>query len=111
MASVGLTEEQVKQNGNEYRVGKFPFSASGRAKCMDETEGLVKIIADAKTDRVLGVHIFGPRASDLIAECVTIMEFCWLPKISAYCACASDLVGIGRRKCCGWFGWGRRSHV
>ena len=75
VASVGLTEEQVKQSGREYRVGKFPFSASGRAKCMDESEGMVKILADAKTDRVIGVHIFGPRASDLIAECVTIMEF------------------------------------
>jgi dihydrolipoamide dehydrogenase len=75
VSSVGLTEEQVKQSGVEYRVGRFPFSASGRAKCMDESEGLVKIIADAKTDRVLGTHIFGPRASDLIAECVTTMEF------------------------------------
>jgi dihydrolipoamide dehydrogenase len=75
VASVGLTEERVKQLGKEYRAGKFPFSASGRAKCMDETEGVVKILTDAKTDRVLGVHIFGPRASDLIAECVTLMEF------------------------------------
>src|SRR5439155_7140657 len=61
--------------GREYRVGKFPFSANPRAKTMDETEGLVKVIADAKTDRVLGVHIFGPRASDLIQEAVTVMEF------------------------------------
>ena len=75
VANVGLTEEQVKETRKEYRVGKFPFSASGRAKCMDETEGLVKILTDARTDRVLGVHIFGPRASDLIAECVTILEF------------------------------------
>jgi len=75
VAAVGLTEEQLKQSGKEYRVGKFPFLASGRAKCMDETEGIVKILTDAKTDRVLGAHIFGPRASDLIAECVTIMEF------------------------------------
>ncbi len=75
VSSVGLTEEQVKESGTEYRVGKFPFSASGRAKCMDETEGLVKILTNAKTDRVLGVHIFGARASDMIAECVTIMEF------------------------------------
>jgi dihydrolipoamide dehydrogenase len=75
VASVGLTEEQLKQSGREYRTGKFPFSASGRAKCMNETEGLVKVLADASTERVLGVHIFGPRASDLIAECVTIMEF------------------------------------
>ena len=75
VASVGLTEEQVKQSGREYRVGKFPFSANPRARCMDETEGLVKILADAKTDRVLGVHIFGPRASDMIAETTAVMEF------------------------------------
>ena len=75
VASVGQTEEQVKQSGREYKVGKFPFSANPRARCMDETEGLVKILADAKTDRVLGVHIFGPRASDLIAEAVAVMEF------------------------------------
>ncbi len=75
VASVGLTEEQVKESGKEYRTGKFPFSASGRAKCLDETEGLVKVLADAKTDRLLGVHIFGPRASELIAEAVTALEF------------------------------------
>jgi dihydrolipoamide dehydrogenase len=75
VASVGLTEEQLKEKGVEYRVGKFKFSATGRAKAMDEQDGFVKVLADAKTDRVLGVHILGPRASDLIAECVTIMEF------------------------------------
>jgi dihydrolipoamide dehydrogenase len=75
MASVGITEEQAKERGGEYRVGKFPFLASGRAKAMDEAEGIVKVIADAATDRVLGVHIFGPRASDMIAEAVTTMEF------------------------------------
>ena len=75
MASVGITEEQAKEKGLDYRVGKFPFLANGRAKAMDETEGFVKILADAKTDRVLGVHIFGPRASDMIAEAVTTMEF------------------------------------
>ena len=75
MASVGITEEQAKERGLDYRVGKFPFLANGRAKAMDETEGLVKILADAKTDRVLGVHIIGPRASDMIAEAVTTMEF------------------------------------
>jgi dihydrolipoamide dehydrogenase len=75
LASVGLTEEQVKAGGREYRVGKFPFTANPRARCMDETEGMVKILADARTDRVLGVHILGPRASELIAECVTVMEF------------------------------------
>jgi dihydrolipoamide dehydrogenase len=75
VASVGLTEEQVKATGKEYRVGKFPFSSNGRAKCMDETEGFVKILTDGQTDRILGVHIFGPRASDLIAELVAVMEF------------------------------------
>lgn len=75
MASVGITEEQAKERGLSYKVGKAPFAANGRAKAMDEKEGLVKIIADAKTDRVLGVHIIGPRASDLIAEAVTTMEF------------------------------------
>jgi dihydrolipoamide dehydrogenase len=75
VASVGKTEEQLKEANVEYRIGKFPFVASGRAKCMDETEGFVKVLADKATDRVLGVHIFGPRASDMIAEAVAIMEF------------------------------------
>jgi len=75
VASVGQTEEQVKETGRQYRVGKFPFAANGRARCLDETEGLVKVIADAKTDRLLGVHIFGPRASELIAEAVLAMEY------------------------------------
>ena len=75
MASVGITEEQAKQDGLKYHVGKFPFMANGRAKAMDETEGVVKVLADATTDRVLGVHILGPRASDMIAEAVTTMEF------------------------------------
>jgi len=75
LAAVGLTEEQVKDAGREYHVGKFPFAANGRARCLDETDGFVKIIADAKSDRVLGVHILGPRASELIAEAVSVMEF------------------------------------
>jgi dihydrolipoamide dehydrogenase len=75
VASVGQTEEQLKEKGIEYRVGKFKFMATARAKAMDETDGWVKVLADAKTDRVLGVHILGPRASELIAECVTIMEY------------------------------------
>lgn len=75
LASVGQTEEELKAAGKEVRIGTFPFMANGRAKAMDEAEGLVKVIADAKTDRVLGVHIFGPRASDMIAEAVTVLEF------------------------------------
>jgi dihydrolipoamide dehydrogenase len=75
VASVGQTEEQVKESGRPYRVGRFPFSANGRARCLDETEGIVKCLADAKTDRLLGAHIFGPRASELIAEYVLAMEY------------------------------------
>ncbi len=75
MASVGITEEQAKERGIDYRVGKFPFQINGRAKAMGETEGVVKILAETKTDRVLGVHILGPRASDMIAEAVAVMEF------------------------------------
>ncbi len=74
-ASVGATEEQLKAAGVEYRSGSFPFSANARAKAIGMTEGQVKILADAKTDRVLGVHILGPRASDMIAEAVVAMEF------------------------------------
>jgi dihydrolipoyl dehydrogenase len=75
LAAVGKTEDQLKEAGIEYRVGKFPFLASGRARAMDEIEGTVKVLADAKNDRLLGVHIFGPRASDMIAEAVTTIEF------------------------------------
>jgi dihydrolipoamide dehydrogenase len=75
IASVGITEEEAKAAGADYRVGKFPFSANGRARAMGETDGLVKLIADARTDRLLGAHILGPRASDLIAELALAMEF------------------------------------
>jgi len=74
LAGVGSTEEQLKDKGVDYRVGKFPFAANGRAKCMDAAEGQVKILADAQTDRVLGMHILGPRASDLIAEGAVAIE-------------------------------------
>ena len=75
VASVGLTEEQVKARDIPYCTGTYPFSGAGRARAMGETEGFVKLIAHAKTDRVLGVHIIGPRAADMIAECVLAMEF------------------------------------
>ena len=74
LASVGMTEEEAAERG-EIAVGKFPFLANGRAKAMDEKEGQVKIVADAKTDRILGAHIVGPRASDMIAELAVAMEF------------------------------------
>jgi dihydrolipoamide dehydrogenase len=75
LAQVGYTEEDAIKAGHQIKIGKFPFLANGRAKGMDETAGLVKIIADAKTDRVLGVHILGAHASDMIAEAVMAMEF------------------------------------
>ena len=75
VASVGLTEEQVKARNIDYCTGTYPFSGAGRARCMGETEGFVKVIAHKKTDRILGVHIIGPRAADMIAECVLAVEF------------------------------------
>lgn len=75
LAAVGLTEEQVQEAGTPYKVGKFPFAATGRARCLDEIDGLVKVITDAATDRILGLHVLGPRASDLIAEGVLGLEF------------------------------------
>ena len=75
IAWVGKTEEQLQTEGKEYRVGSFPFMATGRARAMGETSGFVKIQGDAKTDRILGIHIFGPNASELIAEAVVAMEF------------------------------------
>jgi len=74
-AGVGMTEEQVKATGLPYRSGRFNFAALGRARCMDETEGFVKILAHQESDRILGVHIVGPRASDLIAEAAAVMSF------------------------------------
>jgi len=75
VASVGLTEEQVKEREVPYCVGSYPFSGAGRARCMGEMDGFVKLIAHSKTDRILGIHIIGPRAADMIAEGVLAMEF------------------------------------
>jgi dihydrolipoamide dehydrogenase len=75
IASVGKTEEELKAAGVAYNVGKFPFTANARAKVNLTTEGFVKILADAKTDRVLGVHILGPDAGNMIGEAAIAMEF------------------------------------
>jgi dihydrolipoamide dehydrogenase len=75
IASVGNTEEELREAGIAYNVGKFPFTATARAKVNLTTEGFVKILADAKTDRVLGVHIFGADAGNMIAEAAIAMEF------------------------------------
>jgi len=75
LASVGLSEEAARAQGHQVRVGKHLFRANGRAHCMDQIDGLVKIVADAKTDRLLGAHVLGPQASHLIGEAVVAMEF------------------------------------
>jgi len=75
VAGVGKTEEQLKADGVDYKVGKFPFTANSRARATGDTDGLVKILADKRSDKVLGVHILGPLAGDILAEAVTVMEF------------------------------------
>ena len=75
LKKVGRTEEELKEAGIAYKVGKFPFTANGRARAMRHTDGFVKVLADAETDRVLGVHIIGLGAGDLIAEASVLMEF------------------------------------
>ena len=75
VASVGKTEEELKAAGVAYKIGKFPFTANGRAKANHATDGFVKILADEKTDRVLGVHIVAANASEMIAEAAVLMEF------------------------------------
>ncbi len=75
IAWVGRTEQQLKADGVAYKAGTFPFLANGRARALGDTTGMVKMLADAKTDEILGVHIVGPMASELIAECVVAMEF------------------------------------
>lgn len=75
VSGVGATEQDLKQKGIEYKVGKFPFIASGRAKASNESAGFVKVLADKKTDEILGVHMIGPRAADMIGEAVVAMEF------------------------------------
>src|SRR5690606_5142755 len=75
VAAVGKTEEELKEAGVDYKEGKFPMRALGRSRASGDTDGLVKILTDAKTDEVLGVHMIGARVADLIAEAVTAMEF------------------------------------
>ncbi|MEB0249320.1 dihydrolipoyl dehydrogenase, partial [Mucilaginibacter sp. 5B2] len=75
VAAVGYTEEQLKEAGTKYKVGSFPFKASGRARASGDLDGFVKVLADATTDEILGVHMIGPRVADMIAEAVIAMEF------------------------------------
>ena len=82
VASVGITEDEAKAQGLSIKVGKFSFMANSRARAVDDAEGMVKMIADAKTDKILGVHIMGANAGELIHECCVAME---------YGACSEDL--------------------
>ena len=75
VASIGKTEEQLKNLNIKYKIGKFPFMANSRAKAINEPQGFVKILADEKTDKVLGTHIIGPNAGEMIAEIAIAMEF------------------------------------
>lgn len=75
VAGVGFTEEQLKKDGRKYKTGSFPFKASGRARASMDTDGLIKVLADETTDEILGVHMIGPRAADMIGEAVVAMEF------------------------------------
>ena len=75
VATIGKTEEPLKKQNISYKIGKFPFMANSRAKAIDEPEGFVKILADNSTDKVLGVHIIGPHAGEMIAEMAVAMEF------------------------------------
>ncbi|MEP7263743.1 MAG: FAD-dependent oxidoreductase, partial [Bacteroidota bacterium] len=75
VAAVGYTEEELKEKNISYKTGSFPFKASGRARASMDTDGFVKVLADKTTDEILGVHIIGPRAADMIAEAVVAMEY------------------------------------
>lgn len=75
VASVGFTEEQLKENGTAYKSGQFSFRASGRARAAEESDGFIKVLSDAQTDELLGVHMIGPRVADLIAEAVVALEY------------------------------------
>ena len=75
IAWVGLTEEELQNTGIDYKVGTYPFAANSRARTMGDSAGLVKILADSRSDRILGIHILGPNASELISEAVLAMEF------------------------------------
>ena len=75
VASVGKSEEQLKETNIEYKSGKFPFKASGRARASNESEGFIKVLSDKHTDEILGVHMIGPRVSDMIGEAIVAMEY------------------------------------
>ena len=75
MSSVGKSEQELKDAGIAYKSGKFPFKASGRARASEESDGFIKVLSDAVSDEILGVHMIGPRAADMIAEAVVAMTY------------------------------------
>ena len=110
VAVVGKTEEELKAAGIAYKVGKFPFSANGRAKTIQATDGFVKILADAATDKVLGVHIIGPEAGNLIAEATLAMEFgASSEDIARTCHAHPTLTEAVRQAAMGVEGWTMQS--
>jgi dihydrolipoamide dehydrogenase len=106
VATVGKTEEELKAAGVHYKVGKFPFTANARAKTIAATEGFVKILADAKTDKILGGHIVGPEAGNLLAEIVLAMEFGAASEdIARTCHSHPTLTEAVRQACMAVEGW------
>ncbi len=106
VAGVGKTEEELKEAGVDYKVGKFPFTANAKAKVAGSTDGFVKVIADAKTDRVLGVHIIGPDASNMIGEAAVAMEFSASAEdIARTCHAHPTLTEAVRQAAMGVGGW------
>lgn len=108
VASVGKTEEELKEAKVKYKTGKYPFAASGRARAMDETDGFIKVLTHAETDRLLGVHILGPKASELIGECVTVFEYRGSAEDIARCTHAHPTLseGLGEAARAAWAGSG-----
>ena len=110
IASVGKSEEELKQAGIDYRVGKFPFSANGRARGMGAKDGFVKVLADAATDRVLGAHIIGPFAGELIAEIAVLMEFAGAAEDLARVCHAHPTLSEAVREA-GFAAWSKPIHI
>jgi dihydrolipoamide dehydrogenase len=98
IAAVGKTEEQLRDAGIEFRKGVFPFRANARARALGQTDGRIKVLADAKTDRILGVHIFGPRAGDLIAEAAVAIAFAASSEDLARCSHAHPTLAEALRE-------------
>jgi dihydrolipoamide dehydrogenase len=98
IAAVGKTEDELRAHDHEYRKGVFPFHANGRARALGDTEGRIKVLADRATDRLLGVHILGPRAGDVIAEAAVAIEFAATAEDVARCSHAHPTLAEALRE-------------